>query len=167
MKIVTRKQWDARPPKERTAQNRKRITTIYLHYSESPGGQVRYPQQCAAVRGIQNFHMDSRHWSDIAYSFLVTNPYRGGASRAFVGRGLDTVPAAQLNHNTNTAAICVICANGEKISWKTKLTVRRLVRQLRKEIGRQVPVRPHNSVNETSCPGRALTDWVKKTYRQK
>jgi hypothetical protein len=166
MKIVSRKQWGARPRRERTVQDPHRVKAIYVHYSESPGGQRRYPQQCAAVRGIQNFHMDSRGWSDIAYSYLVSNPYRGGASRAFEGRGIDTVPAAQMNHNTNTVAVCVICANGEKISWRTKLTLRRLIWTLRKQIGKQVPVRPHNSVNETSCPGAALTAWVKKTYRQ-
>jgi hypothetical protein len=167
VKIVTRISWGARPRRERTAQNPKDVHTIFIHYTESPGGQIRYGQQCAAVRGIQNFHMDGRGWSDIAYNYLVSNPYRGGRSRAFAGRGLSTVPAAQMNHNTNTCAISVICANGEKISWRTKLTIRRLVSQLRKEIGRQVPVRPHSAVTATSCPGPALTAWVKKTYRQR
>lgn len=162
MKFVSRKAWGAKAARDRTRQEPRNIRTIYIHYSESPGGQVTYKAQCEAVRNIQSFHMGpERGWSDIAYSFLVIN---SATSRTFVGRGLRAVPAAQQGHNTNSAAVCVIMKDGERLRWRTKLQLRRTISALRKRIGANVPVRPHRAVNDTSCPGDALAAWVAKTY---
>lgn len=165
MKLVTRQEWGARAPRDKTYQRTTDIKTIFIHHSESQGGQRTFNEQAQAIRNTQDFHMGpERQWSDIAYTYLVTNPFRGGRSRAFVGRGLHQVPAAQLGFNTNSCAICVITMDGEPLSWKTKLTLRRLIWQTRRRIGRQVPVKPHSAVNSTSCPGDQLRAWIKKHY---
>lgn len=115
------------------------------------------------MRGLQDFHMDGRGWSDIAYNYLVFN---GSRPRVFYGRGARVIPAAQLNHNTNTIAVCVVMRAGDKLTWQTKLQLRRVVWHLRRKvIKRNVPVRPHSAVTETSCPGDQLRAWIKQHYR--
>lgn len=163
MKFVQRKAWGAKDARDRTMQNPKKVNTIFIHYSESPGGQKTYKAQCDAVRNIQSFHMGpQRGWSDIAYSYLVTNSAL--SSRTFVGRGLSAVPAAQAGHNTNSCAICVIMKDGEKLHWRTKRQLKKTIRSIRGRIGKNVPVKPHRAVNDTSCPGDALAAWVAQNY---
>lgn len=162
MKFVSRKAWGAKEARDRTMQNPSNIKAIYVHYSESPGGQVTFDSQRQAVRNIQAFHMGpERGWSDIAYNFLVTN---SATSRTFVGRGLRAVPAAQQGYNTNSCAVCVIMKDGERLRWRTKRQLRRTISALRKRIGKDVPVKPHRAVNDTSCPGDALAAWVAQNY---
>jgi hypothetical protein len=107
VKIVSRRQWGARKPKDRTYQDPRSVREVFLHYSESPSAST-FEAQRKAMQGLQDFHMDGRGWSDIAYNYLVFN---GPRPRAFYGRGARVVPAAQANHNTNTIAVCVVtCA---------------------------------------------------------
>lgn len=162
MRIVSRKAWGARPARDRTYQDARSVKELFIHYSESPGGQYAFADQRRAAQQIQDFHMDSRGWSDVAYSYLVFNSSR---PRVFAGRGARVVPAAQLNHNTNTVAVCVVMRDNEKLTWQTRLQLRRLVWHLRhRVILRNVPVRPHSAVTDTSCPGDQLRAWIKKHY---
>lgn len=163
MKLISRKAWGARQAKDRTYQDPRSVKEIFLHYSESPSPGSRFADQAQAIRNIQSFHMGpDRGWSDIAYNYLVINAAR---SRVFIGRGARVVPAAQLNHNTNTIAVCIVMESGDRLTWATKLQVRRLVWRLRrKTIRRQVPVRPHSAVTETSCPGDEVRAFIRKHY---
>lgn len=165
MKIYNRLAWKARPFRERTPQNPRQINTIYIHYSESPGGQATFDSAAAAVRGIQEFHLEGRGWSDVAYSYLVTNSR--WRSFVFVGRGLGYVPAAQMNYNTNSCAICVVMKDGEKLHWVTQRQLRRLIHKVRGRIGKNVPVKPHSAVNQTSCPGDQLRAFITRHYTRK
>lgn len=163
MKLISRKRWGARQARERTYQDPRSVKEIFLHYSESPGGQTSFASQAQAVRNIQDFHMGpQRAWADVAYSYLVINSWR---SRVFVGRGARVVPAAQLNHNTNTIAVCILMQAGDKLHPVTRLQLRRLIWRLRrKTIRKQVPVRPHSAVTETSCPGDEVRAFIRKHY---
>lgn len=166
MKIVSRRQWGARKPKERSYQDPRSVRELFIHYSESPSASSLSEQE-KIMRGLQNFHMNlpsqgGRGWSDIAYNYLVFN---GSRPRVFYGRGARVIPAAQLNHNTGTVAVCVVMRAGDKLTWQTKLQLRRVVWHLRRKvIKRNVPVRPHSAVTETSCPGDQLRAWIKKHY---
>lgn len=161
MKIVSRRQWGARKPKDRSYQDPRSVRELFIHYSESPSASS-FAEQKALIRGIQDFHMDGRGWSDIAYNYLVFN---GSRPRVFYGRGARVIPAAQLNHNTGTVAVCVVMRAGDKLTWQTKLQLRRLVWHLRaKVILRNVPVKPHSAVTETSCPGDDIRAFIKKHY---
>ena len=161
MKIVSRRQWGARKPKDRSYQDPRSVRELFIHYSESPSASS-LSEQKKIMRGLQDFHMDGRGWSDIAYNYLVFN---GSRPRVFYGRGARVIPAAQLNHNTGTVAVCVVMRAGDKLWWQTKLQLRRVVYHLRRKIiKRNVPVRPHSAVTETSCPGDQLRAWIKKHY---
>jgi hypothetical protein len=97
MQIVSRAEWDARPPK--TTPYRIPIPTpeLWLHHTASADGGA------ARVRAIQDFHMDVRGWSDIAYSFLIN-----GAGQIFMGRGVGIAGGHTAGHNTISHAICVL-----------------------------------------------------------
>lgn len=162
MRYIQRKEWGAIPARDRIMQNPKKVNTIFVHYSESPGGQKSFAAQKQAVKNIQSFHVGpQRGWSDIAYSYLVINSV---TSRTFVGRGLSAVPAAQQGYNTNSCAICVIMKDGERLNWRTKRQLKKTIRDVRRRIGKDVPVKPHRAVNDTSCPGDALASWVAQNY---
>jgi hypothetical protein len=161
VKIVSRRQWGARKPKDRSYQDPRSVRELFIHYSESPSASS-LSEQKKIMRGLQDFHMDGRGWSDIAYNYLVFN---GSRPRVFYGRGARVIPAAQLNHNTGTVAVCVVMRANDKLTWQTKLQLRRVVWHLRRKIvKRNVPVRPHSAVTETSCPGDQLRAWIKKHY---
>ncbi len=53
-------------------------TKISVHHTVTPTGSGNYP---AAVRGIQNYHMDSNGWCDIGYHFMVTSDGQGWEAR--------------------------------------------------------------------------------------
>lgn len=96
MQIVTRSQWGARSPRSRFL-----ITTptpkLYLHHTVSASGGS------ARVRAIQNFHMDVRGWSDIAYSYLVN-----AEGTIFEGRGAGVAGGHTAGQNTVSHAICAM-----------------------------------------------------------
>jgi hypothetical protein len=55
------------------------------------------------MREIQRFHMDTRGWSDIAYSFLVDDD-----GTVFEGRGAGVAGGHTQGHNTISHAICAM-----------------------------------------------------------
>lgn len=95
--IVSRDAWGARP-----ARRRPTITTptpeLWLHHTAGDHSGPR------GMRAIQDFHMDDRGWTDIAYSFVV-DP----ASLAiYEGRGPGIAGGHTRGHNTISHAICVM-----------------------------------------------------------
>lgn len=97
MRIIPRAEWGARPPARTPARLALPTPNLWLHHTAD---ELHGPQ---GVRATQNFHMDGRGWSDIAYHFLVDDD---GA--IYEGRGFGAVGAATLNNNTNSHAIAVM-----------------------------------------------------------
>lgn len=99
--IVLRHEWGARNPR-----SRHRIDTptpeLWLHHTagvlDANGNGVWWDD----MRGIQDFHMDGRGWSDIAYSFVI------GGGQIFEGRGAGIAGGHTKGHNTISHAICLI-----------------------------------------------------------
>jgi hypothetical protein len=66
VKLVSRKQWGARPPKAVTPLRPSR--GVVVHYSASDADEQSNHRNCARrVRSIQRYHMDTKGWNDIAY----------------------------------------------------------------------------------------------------
>lgn len=161
MRIISRRQWGARNPRSRSYQDPRSVKELFIHYTMSPSA-TGFSEQRNRMQQLQDFAMDTRNWSDVSYSYLVFN---GSRPRVFYGRGARVIPAAQANHNTNTIAIAVVMMADDKLTWQTKLQLRRLVWHLRRKIvKRNVPVRPHSAVTQTSCPGDQLRAFIKKHY---
>lgn len=96
LQIVSRVQWGARSPRHRTIGDM--VTETYLHHTAGAH------QGASSMRAIQNYHMDVRGWSDIAYNFVI-DPHD---LKVYEGRGWGVRPGAQKSHNTGTWAVCVM-----------------------------------------------------------
>jgi len=158
IKIASRKSWGARPARPRIPQSDNQIREFFVHHPASPHdlGHIDTDQeQDAYARSIQDFHMDTRGWSDIAYSFLV---FQNG--RVYRGRGRNYVPAAQLGHNTGTIAVMCVLGDREAPSRQMCDSLIRLKDRMDREVGRDLVARPHSSVTSTDCPGDKLRAFI-------
>lgn len=105
MKIVTRREWNARPPKHRFKIHTP-TTKLYLHHAAGavqPGDQKVSLQDLNRIRSIQNYHMDHKGWSDIAYSYLSDSD-----GFAFEGRGAGIAGGHTAGQNTVSHAVCAM-----------------------------------------------------------
>jgi hypothetical protein len=106
----------------------------------------------AALRGWQDFHMDDRGWSDIAYQVAADQD-----GNRYLLRGLDTQSAANGDQDVNDdfGAVLLILAPGEEPSSKMIREVRRIVVDHRQLFPRSDVLVGHNEVRPegTQCPG--------------
>lgn len=103
MKIFTRAEWGARPPRSRYP---TKARELWLHHSVGSGYDRDGDGDAGDdyMRSMQRYHMDTKGWSDIAYNFVVDPD----GLEVYTGRGAGYAPGAQKGHNTGTHAICVI-----------------------------------------------------------
>jgi hypothetical protein len=108
----------------------------------------------SALRGWQNYHMDDRGWSDIAYQIAVDQ-----AGRAWTLRGLRTQSGANGNNDLNEryGAILLVLVTGEQPTAAMKATTRGVIADFRRIFPRGTAIRPHSAVRPdgTDCPGPA------------
>lgn len=157
--IVQRDTWGARKPKSVTIQNPRNIHELFIHWPATPGSTSNIntiTEERAWMRQIQNFHMDTRDWSDFAYNYAIFP-----SGRIYAGRTMRRVPAAQEGHNTNTVAICCVLGIGDThIPGAMKANLRQFVRWAEKYTHNELKVRGHKDVGQTSCPGPVLYAYV-------
>ena len=96
MELISRKDWGAKPARNRTIT--LPVKDLWLHHSASPDTGLR------AVRGIQKFHQDTRGWADIAYNFL----YSPSERKFYEGRGAGVLGAHTRGHNMASHGLCVL-----------------------------------------------------------
>lgn len=154
LKIYPRSRWHARAPRAMAGQGPP--AEAFIHHTDDIGASRwdTFDEQAEHMRGLQNFHMDTRGWSDIAYAYVVFQPYgKLTRARVFEGRDYHKVPAAQLGHNTGTLPICVV-GNFDRdgVKRNTRYVIEQLLRKHRsvRVLG------GHRDVVQTSCPGEHL-----------
>jgi len=122
-------------------------------------GDIGMRRVASALRGWQNYHMDVRGWSDIAYQIAIDQ-----AGRAWTLRGLNIRSAANGDADVNLrfGAFLLVLAPGEQPSAAMIATTKGVIVDFRKRFpsARLQPyghrdVRPRNSAGEqtTDCPG--------------
>jgi hypothetical protein len=146
MNLVTRQQWGARPPK--SVKTIASSEGIFVHYTVTPTG----PDEAAIVRNVQAFHMDTRGWQDIAYSFLV-----GQSGNVYEGRGWGVAGGHTEGWNSRSHAVCWI-GNQETPSDAALAAIDDVCAEHARRYGGWV--KAHRDVNSTSCPGDKLAAWV-------
>lgn len=160
IRLYSRKEWGARPPRPLNDQPRA-PREAFLHHTAGASGHKSLEAQKKEMRNIQNFHMDGRGWSDVAYHFLVFQPFGNVPyARVFEGRDWHKIPAAQEGHNTGTLAVCVV---GDFTRVELKRNTRHAIAALLKghQAGRAlVTLGAHNDVSGTSCPGANAEKWI-------
>jgi hypothetical protein len=153
--LVLRREWSARPPRSTLRLTPARIRYLVVHYSAFNGDEQSDHANCAGrVRAIQDFHMDSRGWADIAYNWLFCKH-----GYIFRGRGWPIMSAATSGANQFTVAACFL---GDDTLGRDDVTL--AGRQALSEIWRFVILngpsvqggRGHRDFSATRCPGDEL-----------
>jgi len=157
-KYLPRSAWNARPPKGGPGSLvASRVEGIAFHW---PGATTSRPISRAAVpralRGWQDFHMDGRGWSDIAYQVAVDQ-----WGRVWTLRGLTTQSGANGDQDVNRrfAAVLLVLVEGEHPSPAMIDAVRLVVDDLRRLYPRARRLVGHGQIRPgggTECPGPAV-----------
>lgn len=152
VKLITRAEWGARKPRSVTS---LRADVNTDHWEGPHMGWPWVHESCfSKVRGIQNFHMDSRGWTDIAYSTLSC-----GHGWVFEGRGRGVRTAANGTNSGNggSFADCYLGGQGDEFTeagrrakraagdWLTHVNSPRL---------------GHRDWKSTECPGNTIYAWT-------
>lgn len=161
MKLVRRSEWRARPPRSVVKGTLNRPTTghwngptVYVK------GRTTWDHvYCAGlVRGIQNFHMDSRGWSDIAYNYLEC-PH----GYTFEGRGLNTWNGANGTNtgNRTSHAICFLAGQNNSFLETEKVGFKEAVLWIARNSKAPNSAIGHRDHKSTECPGNARYNWIR------
>lgn len=160
MNLVSRKSWGARAPRSSSRlASAKGVKVHYVGDTVDPRLASEHSRCVELVRGIQHSHMDSRGWSDIAYSALVC-PH----GDVFVGRGPNILCAANgAGLNTGHYAVCgLVGDDGLTVPSDAMLSgIRDAIEWLRKDGAAGNEIKGHKDGYSTSCPGTHLYAWVK------
>lgn len=160
MKLVTRDDWGARPPRSVSRRTMREQTTAHWNGPTITisGKRTWDHSRCAQlVRGIQNFHMDGRKWNDIAYNF-VECPH----GYTFEGRGLNSVNGANGTNEANRSshAICSLAGEENPFPENEKVGFRECVMFIANQTGAPEGCKGHRDHKATACPGDARYSWV-------
>lgn len=145
--VVSRREWNARPPRYTNALDWSQVRYFVVHYSGAFRAQ--------SVRAIQDWCMDGKGHSDIDYNELT----RDGV--LYVGRG-DNKGGHTLNLNSSSYGICVIGSEGDATEADLRVLQERYVYACGRA-GRTLSVVGHSEApgqNPTSCPGPEILDWI-------
>ncbi|RZU12286.1 N-acetylmuramoyl-L-alanine amidase [Kribbella rubisoli] len=152
---LPRSAWNARPPKDGPGNlTVSRVEGAVIHWPGTGSTKVIHTQAAvaSALRGWQDYHMDSRGWSDIAYQVAVDQ-----SGRAWTLRGLRTQSGANGDNDVNEryGAILLVLVTGEQPSAAMKATTRAVIADFRRLYPRGTAIRPHSAVRPepTDCPG--------------
>ncbi|XP_022286899.2 peptidoglycan-recognition protein SC2-like [Crassostrea virginica] len=152
VKIYARDSWGAREPKQFQL-FQKPASLFFIHHTA--GHSCHDFDTCVtALKGIQNFHMDTRGWDDIGYSFLV-----GQDGQIYEGRGWDHVGAHTLHYNTRGYAASFMGnymthpPNNASLNAAKKLIEYGVSKGF---VSSTYHLYGHRDVSATACPGDAL-----------
>ncbi len=157
VEYLPRSAWNARSPNSGPGNlTVSRVEGAVIHWPGTGSTSVIHSKAAvaSALRGWQDYHMDSHGWSDIAYQVAVDQ-----AGRAWTLRGLRTQSGANGNNDLNEryGAILLVLVTGEQPSAALKATTRAVIADFRKLYPRGSAIRPHSAVRPggTDCPGPA------------
>lgn len=155
--LITRAEWGARP-------------RDYINYIQTPSpyfyvhhAAVESSDDAREVRAHQNYHMDQKGWSDIAYNFLVPDPNPNLI--VFEGRGVGVQGGHTSGYNRTAHAVCVLGNfQVDRPSANTLESVARLIKRGRNLRWWGTHVGGHRDVSTSSCPGDYLyaqLPWIR------
>ncbi|XP_072180857.1 peptidoglycan recognition protein 3-like [Diadema setosum] len=150
--IVSRNQWGARSAVNFGSLN---TPTRYAIVHHTVGSQCSTRSRCeSVVRGIQNYHLDTRGWWDIGYNFLI-----GGDGNVYEGRGWDRRGAHAGSYNSYSIGIAMIGDFRYTSPSNTMMnTLHNLLNCLenRNKLMSCYTLFGHRQASSTVCPGASL-----------
>ncbi|XP_013062465.2 peptidoglycan-recognition protein SC2-like [Biomphalaria glabrata] len=156
--IITRAQWGARHPTSAPVHIGHPVHYAFIHHSAGPECHDRATCQ-AQVKAFQNYHMDTRGWPDIGYTFVI-----GGDGSIFEARGWNVVGAHTLNYNSVGNGFCFI---GTFTNHLPTAAAQQAVKDLiacgvaEGHIEHNYVLRGHRDMGSTECPGTAFWHHIK------
>ncbi|XP_075555703.1 peptidoglycan-recognition protein SD-like isoform X1 [Dermacentor variabilis] len=162
IEFVPRTAWGARPPKGWEKLKVQPVPRLFVHHTEGP--ECFDYQSCSErMRHWQNFHMDTRDWFDLGYSFLI-----GGDGRVYVARGWDASGAHTKGNNEDALAVSFIGDFSRHLP--TPWAIGSLTRLLQcgvalGKIRADYTVHGHRDANCRACPGDALYAYISRWRR--
>jgi hypothetical protein len=161
-KYVSRSAWGAKLAKSVTVLPPRLVDGIVYHYTGSDSDEQADHANCAGrVRGIQRYHMETKGWSDIAYSFVTCKH-----GYIFEGRGLERMSAATFGHNDHTLAICFLgddSINRDDVTVAGRQGIVACSRYIRSKRLNARKIWGHRDLVATSCPGNELYGYIHST----
>ncbi|KAL5017092.1 hypothetical protein ScPMuIL_006681 [Solemya velum] len=158
VKIISRDSWGARRPKD-TEEMHLPVNYTFIHHTKT--GNCSNTNKCMGqLKNIQDFHMYTRNWSDIAYNFLI-----GGDGQVYEGRGWSRTGAHTLKYNRRSIAISFI---GDFMSYSpvsSALTAsEKLIECAKKHrvLTTGYALYGHRDVGATTCPGDTLYKLIQQ-----
>ena len=151
MNFVPRSEWGARPPKNTPTPLPGASTGIALHHE---GDGLDPPTDCyAKMRSTQRYHMDSKGWNDIAYSWGV------GCGLIFEGRGWGIQDGADTGAGKLMHSVVWLGDSSVATPSDEDLIAINIVLEEQANHGAPTIV-GHRDINSTDCPGDALYSWL-------
>ncbi|XP_015604357.1 peptidoglycan-recognition protein LA [Cephus cinctus] len=158
VRTVGRDEWLAQPPASQMDKLRHPVPYVIITHTATNFCDTQ--SACThLVRLAQNFHIESKNWSDIAYNFLT-----GGDGLAYVGRGWDYAGAHSFGYNIKSIGIAFI---GTFTNVSPPLAQIRATQKLiefgvkKKYIADDYKLLAHRQVSPTTSPGDALFNIIR------
>lgn len=150
MRIISRSEWGARAPRSRSRRflNNQSPTVHYNGQATRLHAGSTEAEERAFMRSTQNFHMDGRGWSDLAYNFVVFP-----SGRIYEGRGWGIRSAANGTTIGNTRSYAFMAAIGQGQSVTMNMIASFIY--LRDQANKKA-LMGHRDHKNTGCPGEAL-----------
>lgn len=158
--IVSRAEWGARPPRRVVRGDLNEPTTGHWNGPKvTVKGRTDWDHDVCPVllRGIQNFHMDSRGWNDIAYNFVECIH-----GIIFEGRGLNVWNGANGTNagNRGSHALMWMAGEGNPFNELEKVGFRECVAWIASRTHAPDAAIGHRDHKSTACPGDERYAWI-------
>ncbi len=144
--ITEREAWGARPPNGSYADHEVEYLIVHHTYYPKAADYVG----AATIKGIQDYHIDVRHWTDIGYHFLI-----GPDGTIFRGRP-ELAIGAHCIPNTGKIGISLVgnYEGEEELTIENRLALVHLLAHLASKYGLTVDkIFGHQDFAATKCPG--------------
>ena len=155
-RIVRRSAWGAESLKD-NHDPMTAVTRITLHHTAEVAGMATRTD-AELVKGIQNFHRNTRGWADIGYHWII-----GLHGDVYEGRALNVQGAhAGGGNNVGNLGISVIGYFTKALpsSRQMRTTERFLTAQLAHYGVPIAELHGHRDFKPTECPGSTLYAWL-------
>lgn len=159
LEIVRADEWGMRPVDWSRADHRSVSAIVEGQVHHSAEKRPSTHAGCDdAVRGFDSYHRDHNGWLAIGYSRVIC-----AHGFVYIGRPMDVVPAACLNHNTPILAYCLI-ADDEKATADQWAALTRMMARDARILGHALSITTHREFFATACPGNPIQAQV-NTWR--
>nr|WMZ16818.1 PGRP-LC [Plutella xylostella] len=158
LRVVPRSDWLAQPPTGVLDKISSPIPWVIISHTATEGCQSQ--SECVLrVRIIQDYHVESKKWFDIAYNFLV-----GGDGSAYVGRGWDYIGSHTKGYNKLSLGIAFIGTFTTEAPPQQQLDACKKLLRIGVETGKlakDYKLLAHRQLMSTASPGDKLYDIIK------